>query len=107
MEAGLSLNVNEYVNPIFIIVTFAFWAVLTVAILIVMEGLSAFLHALRLHWLVEFYCRVGQFVEGGRGFIFLPVMKIDFMVFLWEVGEIYRLLSTAPKAIITSPDLIM
>uniref|UniRef100_A0A8C6UHY0 V-type proton ATPase subunit a n=1 Tax=Neogobius melanostomus TaxID=47308 RepID=A0A8C6UHY0_9GOBI len=53
MVMRLALKWQGYVGSVVLVVIFAFFAVLTVSILLVMEGLSAFLHALRLHW-VEF-----------------------------------------------------
>ncbi|XP_053306322.1 V-type proton ATPase 116 kDa subunit a 3 [Spea bombifrons] len=65
MRIGFS-NIS-FVWSIVIVPVFAFFAALTVAILLVMEGLSAFLHALRLHW-VEFQ---NKFYIGA-GYSFTP-----------------------------------
>ena len=53
MRIGLTIGNGTIVGGIAMYIVFAFWASLTIGVLLLMEGLSAFLHALRLHW-VEF-----------------------------------------------------
>ena len=67
MLMSIGTGQTTYYGAVVLYFIFGAWAVLTLAILVMMEGLSAFLHTLRLHW-VEFMSKFYQ----GEGYMFQP-----------------------------------
>uniref|UniRef100_A0A915DBS8 V-type proton ATPase subunit a n=1 Tax=Ditylenchus dipsaci TaxID=166011 RepID=A0A915DBS8_9BILA len=84
MVLAPSFSIPGWWGVLAVFVAFFVFFVMTVSILVLMEGLSAFLHALRLHW-VEFQ---SKFYEGA-GFPFMAFSLKNSLKKLCVESEVY------------------
>ncbi|XP_050297726.1 V-type proton ATPase 116 kDa subunit a 1 isoform X3 [Anthonomus grandis grandis] len=80
MVLSKGLKVEGWAGGVVLYLIFAAWGTLTISILVLMEGLSAFLHTLRLHW-VEFCSKF----YSGSGYAFQP---FSFEIILESAGQV-------------------
>jgi len=64
---GMAIDLSSPLNGLLMMVLFSIWFILNIGVIMVMENLSSFLHALRLQW-VEFQ---NKFYKGD-GYKFVP-----------------------------------